>query len=642
MRTHAFLFRLKSCILLVLLISVSLCLYAQNRSSSDVINLSEIQLSYKMRSKAFWDTSSVQINLPDQLSMLGFKDTIPGFLISKVSPSLVQKYVYLKFVVQNTADTAINFYFLPGYYFGQIELYRADMPDTDIKKLQDQPNEPMGFRIIKMQPNQTSIFFSRLRFVKTTINSFDPTVVREYYLSSFISVNQSKAKSVNILTFVFSGILLVMIFYSIAVFLQNRNIEFVYYSGYAFSLGLMLFLKSYLFKNPSLFNYFFEAYLDFIMQSIGTLIYLSFLRIFIDTKKNFPFLHKMLFIEQLLIILSMMIFSYLYFRTDHYALQVSVENVTKYVWSLSTVIFIVYTIYVRNKLLNYLAIGHFFLLIGGLFSLYMMQASPTFKRRLPEILNNSLFYYEMGLTIELVFFLAALAFKNKNDIVERTKERERLKLKNERQEFEKQVAVFSAKQEERNRISADMHDELGSGVTAIRLMSELVKTKMKEHTLPEINKISNSANDLIIKMNTLIWTMKSENDSLESLITYIRTYALEFFENTSIECMFDIPDILPDIELSGEKRRNMFLGVKESLTNVLKHSKGDKVLISFAITKKLLITISDNGVGIDVEKLRRFGNGLKNIKKRIDGIDGIFVIEKNEGAGTKSSFEVEV
>ena len=626
----------------MLLISVSLCLYAQNRSSSDVINLSEIQLSYKMRSKAFWDTSSVQINLPDQLSMLGFKDTIPGFLISKVSPSLVQKYVYLKFVVQNTADTAINFYFLPGYYFGQIELYRADMPDTDIKKLQDQPNEPMGFRIIKMQPNQTSIFFSRLRFVKTTINSFDPTVVREYYLSSFISVNQSKAKSVNILTFVFSGILLVMIFYSIAVFLQNRNIEFVYYSGYAFSLGLMLFLKSYLFKNPSLFNYFFEAYLDFIMQSIGTLIYLSFLRIFIDTKKNFPFLHKMLFIEQLLIILSMMIFSYLYFRTDHYALQVSVENVTKYVWSLSTVIFIVYTIYVRNKLLNYLAIGHFFLLIGGLFSLYMMQASPTFKRRLPEILNNSLFYYEMGLTIELVFFLAALAFKNKNDIVERTKERERLKLKNERQEFEKQVAVFSAKQEERNRISADMHDELGSGVTAIRLMSELVKTKMKEHTLPEINKISNSANDLIIKMNTLIWTMKSENDSLESLITYIRTYALEFFENTSIECMFDIPDILPDIELSGEKRRNMFLGVKESLTNVLKHSKGDKVLISFAITKKLLITISDNGVGIDVEKLRRFGNGLKNIKKRIDGIDGIFVIEKNEGAGTKSSFEVEV
>jgi signal transduction histidine kinase len=271
-----------------------------------------------------------------------------------------------------------------------------------------------------------------------------------------------------------------------------------------------------------------------------------------------------------------------------------------------------------------------------------MQATPAFKKSLPEVLNNSLIYYELGLTIELVFFLAALAFKNKNDIVERTKERERLKLKNERQEFEKQVAVFSAKQEERNRISADMHDELGSGVTAIRLMSEIVKTKMREHTLPEINRISNSANDLINKMNTLIWTMKSENDSLESLIMYIRTYALEFFENTSIQCLLDIPAALMDIELSGEKRRNIFLSVKESLTNVLKHSKGDTVLISFLVGKKLIITISDNGVGIDMDKLRQFGNGLKNIKKRIEGIDGVYRIEKNEGAGTKSSFEIEI
>ena len=95
---------------------------------------------------------------------------------------------------------------------------------------------------------------------------------------------------------------------------------------------------------------------------------------------------------------------------------------------------------------------------------------------------------------------------------------------------------MAAQQDERNRISADMHDELGSGVTAIRLMSEIVKSKMKQTSLPEIEKISNSANDLLGKMNTIIWTMKSSNDTLESLVAYIRAHAIEFFDSTPIDC----------------------------------------------------------------------------------------------------------
>ena len=132
-----------------------------------------------------------------------------------------------------------------------------------------------------------------------------------------------------------------------------------------------------------------------------------------------------------------------------------------------------------------------------------------------------------------------------------------MQLANERKEIEKQVAVLEAQTEERNRISIDMHDELGSGVTAIRLMSEIVKTKLKESSLPEIDKISSSANDLITKMNTIIWTMSSSNDTMESLVAYIRTHALDFFENTNVECRFIMPEHIPNTELKGEKRRNL-------------------------------------------------------------------------------------
>jgi signal transduction histidine kinase len=264
---------------------------------------------------------------------------------------------------------------------------------------------------------------------------------------------------------------------------------------------------------------------------------------------------------------------------------------------------------------------------------FTITNSPSFS-----FLNDALLYYEVGLALELILFLIALAFKNRRDLVERTRESERLKMENERKEMEKQMAVLAAQREERDRISADMHDELGSGVTAIRLMSEIVKAKMREATLPEVEKISNSANDLITKMNTIIWTMTSTNDTVESLVTYIRTHAFEFFESTNIECKFNMPDSIPRIELSGERRRNIFLAVKEALNNVLKHSKASVVSIDIKVSDKLNITIADNGLGINFENLRRFGNGLKNMRARLANINGSLDISNNNG--TVAIFEV--
>jgi signal transduction histidine kinase len=239
-----------------------------------------------------------------------------------------------------------------------------------------------------------------------------------------------------------------------------------------------------------------------------------------------------------------------------------------------------------------------------------------------------MFYYVIGLVLELVFFLSGLAFKNRRDIIERVKERERLKLENERKEFEKQMAVITAMQQERDRISADMHDELGSGVTAIRLMSEILKSKMKgQPILPELEKISSNANELLGKMNTIIWTMKSSNDTVESLVAYIRAHAIEYFDSTPIDCSVRLPAVIPQVDISGEKRRNIFLSIKEALNNAMKHSQATEILIEI-ITKEslLVIRITDNGIGIDVEQLRRFGNGLSNMRRRMESIGGSFTI----------------
>jgi len=298
------------------------------------------------------------------------------------------------------------------------------------------------------------------------------------------------------------------------------------------------------------------------------------------------------------------------------------------------IVFLVYALKNwQHKLLRYLFWGNLLYLIFSFLSL----ASILGGRRLqfPGILNNSLILYEIGLLIELIFFLMGLTYKNRTQLIEQTTERERLKMENEKKELEKQVAVMQAHQEERERISADIHDELGSGMTTIRLMSEIAKNKMKENIPVEIEKISNSSNEVLNKMNAIIWSMNSSNDTLDSLISYIRAYATEYFDGTPIECKVTMPEAIPLTEISGDKRRNVFLCVKESLNNVLKHSMASRVKIDIEANHHLKIKIADNGVGIDQEKIRRFGNGLKNIERRMKGIGGSYTISANNGTETK-------
>jgi len=169
-------------------------------------------------------------------------------------------------------------------------------------------------------------------------------------------------------------------------------------------------------------------------------------------------------------------------------------------------------------------------------------------------------------------------------------------------------------------------------MTTIRLYSELAKSRIGDTPIPEIEKISSSANELLNKMNAIIWSMSSSNDSLGNMIAYIRSYSLEYFEDTGVNCRITIPENLPNIVVSGEIRRNVFLVVKEALNNVLKHSGASEVTITLErVADGLKLFIHDNGKGIDFEKLRQFGNGLKNMKKRMDDISIIFTIENNNG-----------
>ncbi len=563
----------------------------------------------------------------DGITALAFKP------LSKQLPgNYMEKDIFQKFTLTNSGDTTKAIFFLPGFYCRNIELFSASggrlvpVVDTVVRS-----KRFLGAINIPVLPHTSTDYYCRFNFVRTNVNNIIPRIIEKDYFRQWRSSIRDRDYLLDIVSYVATGILLMMIFYSLAVYLQNHNKEFIFYALYTLCTAFLLFLKSFLNLTGSEFHYFYEEYLDFMMMTASVFTYLFFVRQFINTKENHPGLDRFLRWSKLVMIVFSGVFTYLYFFTDKYIVLNTMENlVMKLIFFVVGITFIVYSIKKKDTLLNYLALGNLALVVFSIISLLIM----LFKWGVADsesrwsIFNRSIFYYELGLVLELSFFLSGLAWKNRRDIVERVKERERLKLENERKEFEKQMAVVTAMQGERDRISADMHDELGSGVTAIRLMSEILKTKMKSQSIPELDKISSNANELLGKMNTIIWTMKSSNDTVESLIAYIRAHAIEYFDSTPIDCTVRLPAVIPQSDISGEKRRNIFLSIKEALNNAMKHSQATQLHIDIVAKEHLLvIRITDNGVGINTEQLRRFGNGLSNMRRRMENIGGSFHIE---------------
>ena len=178
---------------------------------------------------------------------------------------------------------------------------------------------------------------------------------------------------------------------------------------------------------------------------------------------------------------------------------------------------------------------------------------------------------------------------------------------------------------ERSRISSDMHDEIGSGITHIALLSELIQTQQKEvpGLKKDINVIATSARKLVQTMSEIIWAMNPQNDTLENLLAYIREQSHQYFESMDMHFEIYFPDAVPDIKLSNEQRRNLYLVTREALNNAMKHSGATCIQLKLQIKKKTCcFSVTDNGKGIN-EKINKPGsNGLINMKKRMEDIEG--------------------
>jgi signal transduction histidine kinase len=214
----------------------------------------------------------------------------------------------------------------------------------------------------------------------------------------------------------------------------------------------------------------------------------------------------------------------------------------------------------------------------------------------------------------------------------------RRKLAKEKVILERQQAI----EKERTRIATDMHDDLGAGLSRIKFLSETIGIK-KQQQLPfedDITKIREYSHEMIDKMGEIVWALNEKNDSISDLLSYTRSYTVEYLSQSGVHCTIDSPETLPSGFVSGEFRRNIFLSVKEILHNIVKHSQASTVFVLIRVDAKLTISIRDDGIGFDRARVRAHSNGLSNIEKRMKDIGGI--VEISNQAGTEVRLNVKL
>jgi signal transduction histidine kinase len=222
--------------------------------------------------------------------------------------------------------------------------------------------------------------------------------------------------------------------------------------------------------------------------------------------------------------------------------------------------------------------------------------------------------------------------------------------------YRHRVAQLLKLERVRTRIATDLHDDIGSSLSKIAILSEVVRRKNGDPTNGATDKnepleiIANTSREMVDSMSDIVWAINPERDSLSDLIQRMRRFAEDILDAQDIGYQFVVPEHLRELSLGADVRRDVYLIFKECVNNLAKYAEASEAIINVkSETNHLLIEIADNGRGFDVKQklnggaVSGFGgNGLKNMRRRADNFGGTIQIESVIGAGTRIVLQIPV
>lgn len=189
----------------------------------------------------------------------------------------------------------------------------------------------------------------------------------------------------------------------------------------------------------------------------------------------------------------------------------------------------------------------------------------------------------------------------------------------------------------RNRVARDLHDDVGSTLSTISILSTMAKTTLSQDTAQAekyIAKIADNSQQMMDAMDDIVWSIKPMNDSMQKIVARMREFASGALEPKNIDVEFHVDEEVLHLKLNMESRRDLFLIFKEAVNNIAKYSNSNHVTIYIKyVQKRLMLKIKDNGIGFDINAADN-GNGISNMKKRAAMMNGRIKWYSDKDRGT--------
>lgn len=197
----------------------------------------------------------------------------------------------------------------------------------------------------------------------------------------------------------------------------------------------------------------------------------------------------------------------------------------------------------------------------------------------------------------------------------------------------------------RNRIASDLHDEIGSTLSSISLSSTIIQQKLNgqnSDVTKLLQQVSKNTNDMMEALSDIVWAINTRNDRFDNVVNRMRAFAIEVLEPAGINIQFEVSPELSNVHLDMQQRKNLYLIFKEAVNNIAKYAACNQVTIQLKKqeAKGLVMEIVDDGRGfekeaVDNNAISLSGNGIRNMRKRAEELNGNFQLQSVPGQGVK-------
>ncbi len=262
----------------------------------------------------------------------------------------------------------------------------------------------------------------------------------------------------------------------------------------------------------------------------------------------------------------------------------------------------------------------------------LLQTRATVSEKELQLKKKNVMFQIMSIVVLALLIIGYLIIRQ-----------QRLKSKQREQEFELKSAIAEIEsqnqlQEQRLSISRDLHDNIGAQLTFVISSVDNLKfgnKNLDEKIVNQLTKINDFTRSTIIELRDTIWAMNSDEFKFEDLKTRIYNFIEKAkLAREDLHFTFTISSALRELKISSRNGINLYRTIQEAVNNAIKYSGATAIKVEGTeVNNRIVVTITDNGKGFEMDQIVA-GNGLTNMKKRMEEIDGDFEIQ-SDASGTK-------